>query len=134
MIIITFTVQIGSYALNKEAAAISADGTVTSGRPNPTRISWSKENIIKIHEIPWPKHKTCRTAKETLWKLDLEFVILTNSDAQEIQKLVDNVGPYDVKTAFKSISMYIQSFTANAEEGLDDYHLTCNMKLIERND
>jgi len=129
-----FTVQIGTYSLNTVATAISEDGTVPSGRPNPTRLTWSKDNSVATHEIPWPAYKTCRTSKKTLWKLDMEFVVLTNTDIQEIQKLVDDCGPYDIKTAFKSISMYIESFTAISEEGLDDYHFTCTMKLKERND
>ncbi len=129
-----FTVQIDTYYFNKIAAPTDAQGNVPYGRPNPTRITWSKENIIKTHEIPYPKHKTCKTAKQTLWKLDLEFVVLTKTDIDELQVLVDNVGPYDVKTAFKSLPMYIESFSANAEEGKNDYRHTCSMKLKECND
>jgi hypothetical protein len=129
-----FAVQIGSYIMNKIAGPIDSEGHVPYGRPNPTRIIWSKDNSIKTHEIPWPKHKTCKTSKETLWKLDLDFVVLTKADIDDLQILVDQAGPYMVRTAFKSIEMYIMSFTANAEEGKDDYRHTCTMKLIECND
>ena len=129
-----FAVKIGDYALNVVAEPINPDGSVPKGRPNPTRINWSKENSIKTHEIPWPKYKTSRTSKETLWNLDLEFVVLTNSDCQEIAAIVDGVGPYKIETAFKSMYMYIKSFSASSESGLDDYHQTCSMKLIEVND
>ena len=129
-----FTVQVGTYFFNTIAAAIDSQGNVPYGRPNPTRITWTKENIIKTHEIPYPAHKTSRTAKRTLWKLDLEFVVLTKDDITELQSLVDEAGPYDVKTAFKSIQMYIESFNATAEEGKNDYRYTCTMKLKECND
>ena len=129
-----FTVQIGTYSMNKIAGPIDEEGRVPYGRPNPTRITWSKTNSIRTHEIPYPKHKTCKTAKETLWKLDLEFTVLTKQDIDDIQILVDDAGPYSVRTAFKSLAMYIESFSANAEEGKDDYRHACTMKLIECND
>lgn len=130
----TFKVQIDNYEMDLEAGAINEDGSVPFGRPNPERISWSKENIIKTHEIPYPKHKTSRTAQMTLWKLNLEFIIMNNTDSIIIQDLVDNVGPYDVRTAFKSLKMYIESFSADSESGLDDYHFRCSMRLKEAND
>lgn len=129
-----FTVSIGDFEMNMRADPINSDGSVPKGRPNPTRITWTKSNEIKIHSIPWPEYKTIRTSKRTLWKLDIDFIILTNSDCQEIADMVDNVGPYMVKTAFKSMLMYIESFTTNAEEALDDYHQSCQMKLVEMND
>lgn len=131
-----FTVTIGSYELNQmnPAPGIDADGHFTSGRPNPTRITWSKENSIKTHEIPYPKFKTSKTAKETLWNLDLEFVILTKDDLVEIGNMIDKSGPYSVKTAFKSMMMYIKSGAVSSEAGYDDYRQICTLKLVEMND
>jgi len=129
-----FTIQLGSFTFNEEIAASDESGDISSGQPNPTRISWSKENIIKTHEIPWPSHKTCRTSKMTLWKCDMDFKIVTNTRVQQIQKMIDNVGPYYLRTPFKSAYMYIESFTANSEEGKNDHYFTCSMKLKERND
>ncbi|MDD3040725.1 hypothetical protein [Bacteroides sp.] len=129
-----FTIQLGSFAFNEEIAASDESGDISSGQPNPTRISWSKENIIKTHEIPWPSHKTCRTSKMTLWKCDMDFKIVTNTRVQQIQKMIDDVGPYYLRTPFKSAYMYIESFTANSEEGKNDHYFVCSMKLKERND
>ena len=129
-----FDIVLGSYTFNEEIKAADSDGSIPSGQPNPKRITWSKENIIKTHEIPWPSHKTCRTSKKTLWKCDMEFVVVTNERVQQIQKLVDNVGPYYFRTPFKSMYMYIESFSATGEEGRNDYYFNCSMKLKERND
>lgn len=128
-----FTVEIGNYALNviNPEPGINSEGRFISGRPNPTRITWTKENSIKVHEIPSPAFKTSRTAKRTLWNLDLEFVILTKSDLDEINTKIEQVGPFMVRTAFKSISMYIKSATITSEAAFDDYRQVCNMKLIE---
>jgi len=129
-----FDIVLGSYTFNEEIKAADSDGYIPSGQPNPKRITWSKENIIKTHEIPWPAHKTCRTSKKTLWKCDMEFVVVTNERVQQIQKLVDNVGPYYFRTPFKSMYMYIESFSATGEEGRNDYYFNCSMKLKERDD
>lgn len=130
----TFTVKIGDYTFNEPLGETQEDGSVPNGQPNPTRITWSKENSIKTHEIPWPAYKTCRTSKLTLWKCDMDFVIVTATRMQQMQKKVDEVGPYQVETAFKSIPMYIESFTAISEEGNDDYRFQCSIKLKEEND
>ena len=90
-----FTVSIGDFEMNMRADPINSDGSVPKGRPNPTRITWTKSNEIKIHQIPWPEYKTIRTSKRTLWKLDLDFIILTNADCQEIADMVDNVGIWE---------------------------------------
>ena len=129
-----FTVQIGDYIFNEEIKLSSEDGSVISGQPNPKSINWTKENSIKTHEIPWPEHKTSRTSQLTLWKCDMNFVMLTSERMKQMQTMTDNGGPYDVKTAFKSIPMYIESFTATNEEGKDDYHFECSIKLKECRD
>ena len=129
-----FTVQIENFAFNEKLDPIDEDGNVPKGQPNPTRITWSKEHSIKTHEIPWPEHKTCRTSKKTLWKCEIDFKIVTAERMQQFQKLVDNCGPYNVKTAFKSMAMYIESFSATSEESYNDYYFSCSVKLKERND
>lgn len=130
----TFTVQIGNYTFNEIVQISSSDGSIISGQPNPKHISWTKENSIKTHEIPWPEYKTSRTSQKTLWKCDMAFVILTSERMKTMQNMVDEAGPYDVKTAFKSIPMYIESFTASNEEGKDDYYIDCSIKLKECRD
>lgn len=131
-----YTVEIGNYAFNvlNPSPGIDSEGNFISGRPNPTRISWTKENSIKVHEIPSPKFKTSKTAKSTLWNLDLEFTILTKNDLIEIGNKIDQVGPFLVKTAFKTMNMYIKSATITAEAGYNDYRQVCSMKLIEMSD
>lgn len=129
-----YEVQIGNFSLGEEMSEADEEGNVSSGAPNPARITWSKENIIKIHEIPWPKHKTSRTSQETLWKLDLEFNIVTSDNLKSARMLVDGVGPYLVKTAFHTTYMYIQSASFNQQAGFNDYYQTCSMKLVEMND
>ena len=129
-----YTIQLGSFVFNEVMGPAEEDGSIPYGQPNPRRISWSKENIIKTHDIPWPSHKTCRTSKRTLWKCDMEFIVVTNERVQQIQKMVNDGGPYDLRTPFKSISVYIESFSASSEEGKDDYYFNCSMKLKERND
>lgn len=130
-----FTVKIGNLSFNEIAGSSDAEGRFTSGQPNPTQITWTRENSIKIHEIPYPAHKTSRTSQRTLWKLDLQFVVLTKSNLlDKLLPLVEQVGPHYVTTAFKSCNMYIQNFSATADESHDDYRQVCSMKLIECND
>jgi hypothetical protein len=130
-----FTVKIGSFSFNEIADQIDSEGRFPNGQPNPTQITWTKENTIKVHEIPYPAHKTSRTSKRTLWKLDLQFVVLTKENLlDKLIPLIDQVGPYFVETAFKSCNMYIQNFTTTADESHDDYRQVCSMKLIEQND
>jgi len=130
----TVKVKIGDYLLDQEIQPTNADGSVPTGRPNPTRITWSKDNIIKIHEIPWPKHKTSRTSDETLWNLDIEFNIFTSTDLDTIRNMVTNGGPYFVVTAFLSTYMYIKNASFTQQAGTDDYYQNCSMKLVECND
>lgn len=131
-----FTVEIGNYSLNiiNPEPGIDDEGRFIGGRPNPTRITWTKENSIKVHEIPSPKFKTSRTAKQTLWNLDLEFVILTNNDLKEIITKIDQVGPFLIRTAAKSMMMYIKSATITSEAAFNDYRQVCSLKLVEMND
>ena len=129
-----YAVSIGNYSMAITVDPIDADGNVPKGRPNPTRITWTKENIIKVHDIPWPEHKTCRTSSKTLWNLDVEFIVLTKSDLDEVRQLVDEVGPHTIRTAFLTLPMYIKSFSATSEAGYNDYRHTISMKLVEVND
>ena len=129
-----YPVSIGDYSMAITVEPIDSDGNVTRGRPNPTRITWTKENIIKVHDIPWPEHKTCRTSSKTLWNLDVEFIVLTKSDLDEVRQLVDEVGPHTIRTAFLTLPMYIKSFSATSEAGYNDYRHTISMKLVEVND
>jgi hypothetical protein len=133
-----FTVQIGDLIMNvvskpypDENAEHNGSGM---GQPNPTRITWTKENIVKTHEIPHPAHKTMRCATRTLWKLDLDFNVLEQTYLTKIEKLVNNVGPYFVRTYFKSMEMYILSFSATCDAGSYDAYHKCSLKLLERND
>ena len=129
-----FKVEIGNYSMDDEIKPLDSDGNVISGRPNPTRITWTKEHKIQVHEIPWPSYRTCRTSSRTLWKLDLDFVAFTKDDVDTLAMMADNCGPYMIRTAFKSMNMYIQSFTATAEAGFNDYRQTITMKLVEMYD
>lgn len=130
----TFQVEIGTYKMDTEMQPADAEGNVSTGAPNPTRITWSKENIIKTHEIPYPKHKTSKTSQSTLWKLDVEFNIVTSENMQSIKNMIDNVGPYYVRTAFTSMYMYIESASFTQQSGTNDYYQTCSIKLKEMND
>ena len=64
----------------------------------------------------------------------MDFIIVTNERVQQIQKMVEDRGPYQLRTPFKSLYMYIESFSATSEEGKDDYYFNCSMKHKERND
>jgi hypothetical protein len=134
-----FTVEIGDFVMNTpsyknypdEDAEFYGHGL---GQPNPTRISWSKNNEIATHKIPDPKWKTMRTSKETLWTLDIEFTVLEKKYMEKVQTLVDDVGPHFVKTFFKQMYMYVNSLNATADAGYSDSRWHCSMKLTEIND
>lgn len=131
-----FPVTIGSFVMNKPSGPYPDEDNENYGlgQPNPTRISWSKNYEVATHKIPNPAWKTMQTSKQTLWNLDIDFTILETIRMQEIKQIIDKNEPVYVRTAFTSMWMYIQSFTANAEAGFDDARWTCSIKLIQVND
>lgn len=130
------TVKIGDLEMNKLSGVYPDEDSERFGlgQPNPTRITWSKSNEIAIHKIPYPKWKSMRTSKESLWTLDIEFVVLTKKNMETVRELVNDVGPHDVSTYFLKMKMYIQSFNATADAGFTDSRWVCSMKLVEVSD
>jgi hypothetical protein len=103
--------------------------------PNPERVVWNKENRVTRHEIPGFKDKTQRTSNETLWTLQLTFKTLKQDMKEKVTKLINEVGPYEVYTAFQSpLQMYVESGNATQEQGYDDDTWTWSLSLIECND
>jgi len=131
-----FTVEIGDFVMNKVAGVYPDENNehLGMGQPNPTSISWSKNNEIATHKIPNPKWKTMRTSKETLWTLDISFTVLDKKYMEQVQTLVDDVGPHYVRTYFKSMYMYVNSLNATADAGYSDSRWHCSLKLTEIND
>lgn len=134
-----YTVKIGELTMNvpsygeypNEQDEMNGTGF---GQPNPTRISWSKSNEIAKHKIPNPAWKTMKSSKQTLWNLDIDFVVLEKNNMELIQQLVDDCGPHLVDTFFKKMYMYIENLSASADAGFPDSRWNCSMKLIEVND
>lgn len=131
-----FTVEIGSFVMNKPSGPYPDEQHeyYGLGQPNPTRISWTKSYDVATHKIPNPAWKTMQTSRQTLWNLDIDFTVLELERIDELKYIINKNEPVYVRTAFASMWMYIQSFTANAEAGFSDSHWTCSLKLIEVND
>ena len=77
-------VKIGSVNLGEIPVSELEGGYA---QPNPIKISWSRTNIVKVHEIPYPIHKTVRTSKKTLYKMTMQLKTLKTEIFDKLLKV-----------------------------------------------
>ena len=125
-------VEIGNVKLGENPYDLKTkDGT----QPNPIKITWSRTNNVKVHEVPYPKHKTIRTSKESLYRLSINFKTLRNEVFEKVLKLCEQTGPHWVKTSTLTPRwMYITDYTFDQNAGYDDDYIEWNLTLNEVND
>lgn len=125
------TVHIGDVELNLE----QEDGKTTrSGRPNPSKVQWEKENRIIEHQIPSPADRTCRTSTKTLWHLNIDLLVLEPDKLDRLMEMTDEVGPFSIITYPKSLPMYIKKGVFVQNGGTDDSVVRVTMTLSETRD
>lgn len=123
-------VSIGNVVLGEPTTTMK-DGT----QPNPIKITWSRTNDVATHKIPYPKHKTCRTSKESLYTLQLEFKTFRYHDIfKPILDACEACGPHWVKTSTKEMWMYITDYNYTQTAGYDDDYIEWSLSLLEVND
>ncbi|HOL44072.1 MAG TPA: hypothetical protein PK659_07475 [Methanothrix sp.] len=124
-----FPVKIGSCVLGENPAEVP-DKT----QPNPIKIEWSRKHNIKVHEIPYPAHKTIRTSNRTLYKLNISVKTLRKEKFDELLSVCEACGPHWVETVHKKMWMYVEDYKFEQEAGKDDYEVTWSITLQEVND
>jgi hypothetical protein len=124
----SFAVVIGSVILDKPTLPSDPEHT---GAFNPQTLVWSKTNRVQIHEIPSPADRTCRTSTLTLWGLSLQFYVLDPLVNDEMFRLIDQIGPFPVRTYPRSMYMEIISGTCTQNAGWDDNVCYWDLKLQE---
>jgi hypothetical protein len=103
--------------------------------PNPESIEWTKTNRVTVHEIPGFKDRTQLTSNETLWHLNISGVILTKDGRDNLKYIINNVGPYTVKTDFQELDgMYVANGRIKQAAGFAPNTFTYTLDLIEMND
>jgi hypothetical protein len=104
-------------------------------QPNIKKLKWSRTNNVKVHEIPYPKHKTMRTSKVSLYRLDIDFKSVKYDEVfAPILKMCEDVGPVWVDTRYIRKWMYITDYSFDQTEGNDDDNVDWTMSLQEVND
>lgn len=124
-----YPVKIGKVTLGENPAEVP-DRT----QPNPTKVQWSKSHAVKVHEIPYPAHKTIRTSKKTLYKLKINVKTLREDKFKELLEVCDTCGPHWVDTALMKMWMYVVDFSFEQEAGTDDFIVNWDITLQEVND
>jgi hypothetical protein len=128
-------VKIGDVELGTPPQLTLLGEGVGSIQPNPIKISWSRTNDVAVHKIPYPKYKTCRTSKESLYTLQINFkTLLYQEYFVPVLRLCENCGPHWVKTATKEMWMYITDYSYEQTQGFDDDYIDWNLTLVETND
>lgn len=123
-----FQVQIGSLTLGENPAE-----TPIATQPNPIKIIWSKTHNIKVHEIPYPSHRTIRTSRVTLWKMTMQLKTLRTEIFEKLLGMCSRGGPVYVKTGTSPspLWMYITDFSFDQNMGYDDDYIEWNITFQE---
>lgn len=105
-------------------------------QPNPVKVTWSSTNEVAVHKIPYPKHKTIRSSKKSLFTLQLTFKTFRIEIFRKVLALCKMCGPHWVKTATEPspLWMYITDYSFEESEAKDDDYVEWNLTLIEVND
>lgn len=126
-----FPVKLGNFEFAEDVST-HPYGT----QPNPLKISWSRTNNVKVHEIPNPKHKTIRTSGDVLYKITLNFKTFRYEDKfTNMLKLCKKCGPHYFESGLEEgMWVYVTDYTFDQEAGYDDDYITWNITLQEVND
>ncbi|MFA5452387.1 MAG: hypothetical protein WC248_02285 [Candidatus Methanomethylophilaceae archaeon] len=104
-------------------------------QPNPLKISWSRTNNVKVHEIPNPKHKTIRTSGEVLYRISMNFKTFRVTKFNDMLRLCNMCGPHYFESGLlEPMWVYITDHSFDQEAGYDDDYITWNITLQEAND
>lgn len=123
-------VKIGSVVLG-EVPSSELEGNYA--QPNPIKISWSRTNSVKVHEIPYPSHKTVRTSKHTLYKMTMQLKTLKTEIFDALLNACDMCGPHYIQTgtAPSPLWMYITDYSFDQNAGYDDDYIEWNISFQE---
>jgi hypothetical protein len=126
-----FQVKIGDVVLGENPSIVKV-GT----QPNPIKISWSRTNVVKVHEIPYPNHKTIRVSKKTLYKLTMNFKTLRSDIFNSLLDKCEMTGPHYIQTGTRPSPkwMYITDYNFDQNQGFDDDYIEWNITFQEVND
>ena len=125
-----FPVKIGSVDLGEIPRTELENGLA---QPNPIKISWSRTNIVKVHEIPYPIHKTVRTSKKTLYKMTMQLKTLKTEIFDKLLAACDMCGPHYIQTGTSPspLWMYIIDYSFDQNAGYDDDYIEWNLSFQE---
>jgi hypothetical protein len=124
-------VSIGNITLGENPAD---QANQPMAQANPVKITWSRTNSVKIHEVPYPKHKTMRTSKVSLYKLDIDIHAVKEDISDKLLKMCEDVGPVWVDTVKKQMWMYIVDYNFSQPEAKDDIMIDWSLSMQEVND
>ena len=122
--------QIGELKFGENPAEVQP-----VAEPNPIKISWSRTNRVKVHEIPYPKDKTIRTSLKSLYTCRVELHTLKPKTFTDLLEMCEQTGPWKIITAtLPPMYMYIVQYGFDQSAGNGDQYISWNLELQEVND
>jgi len=103
----------GNLVVNLGGALLS------SGDPGPKSTDWHKANIVEVKQIPGKGKKfiTIRTSDGVLWECDITVRSISQTRYVQFRNLVDDGGPFMIKSAHGNYKMYLIDGNVHKGEG-----------------
>jgi hypothetical protein len=133
---ITTPVKIQDVILGENPADFSnVSHWYTGANPNPIKVTWSRVNRVKVHEVPIPEYKTIKTSVRTLYTCQMNFKTIKRVEIfDKLLKYCEDKVLVTVETAHKKLPMYIMDYSYVETASYDDDYIEWNITFQEMND